>query len=78
MIPGIKTSSYVRKGPLEESRSAFVKSKDARPSQMIGVAREEAAQRNTLNARSILQGWPRLSTKAISFTYTHWAGITED
>ena len=48
-------NTHVRKGPVEESKSAFVKLKGARPSQMTRVARVETTQRNTENAGSIVQ-----------------------
>ena len=35
--------TYVKNGPVEESRSAAVRSSDARPSQMMGVANAQRA-----------------------------------
>ena len=39
--------TYVKNGPVEESRSAAVRLSDARPSQMMGVANAQAMYRST-------------------------------
>ena len=67
-----KTRTYVRKGPVEESRSAFVKLNVARPSQMIRVARADAAHRHAENVRNIVKrGQRRRRIRHGRRFYTH-------
>ena len=70
--PCYKTRTYVRKGPVEESRSAFVKLNVARPSQIIRVASADAAHRHAENARCIVKRgrrWRRIRHRHRLYTH---------